>query len=282
MISLFPSWRLTLSIIGAFLLIITLLLWEAQKNPKTLQCTVFDLPGESIFCHTPEGQNILIDAGETNAIAYKLPEVLPFWDRNIDLLVLTHTDRDHLFGAQSVIEEYQVKHLYLAGTHHDSGLTQDFLDAVETKRIPITIASPKRDLRFSNIIFDTLWPHTVLGKSDWKTNDYAVVQRMRFGNTSVLFTGDIEKKTEEAILRTPVRLRSDILKIAHHGSKTSSSPDFLSAIQAKNYLIAAHQENRFGHPNQEVIERLLGSVYITKEKGDLSLTIHNNSFSITP
>ncbi len=233
----------------------------------------FDVPvGDSFLIQSPHGKNIVIDGGIDSSVASRLGEVFPFWQRTIDLLVISHPDLDHLTGALALVRSHDVRGVLLSGAFAPHAFFQDFLKIVEEKKIPIFLAHENKDFVFDGLFFDILFPNSSLvGKKTLSMNNSSVVFRVSYGEDSVLFTGDIEKETEKILLSQASSLQSSLLKVAHHGSRTSSLSEFLSAVSADHAVISAGRENSFGHPHEEVLIRLGGiPTFVTKELG----TIH--------
>lgn len=264
--------------ISLFFQISKLSFWEKEK------AVFFNLPGESIFVIGKNGEKILIDTGEGIKTAERLLEIFPFWERNLDALFLTHFDSDHLGGAEKILDTFSVKVIFTSGAMKNTRLTQSFLERVEEKKIPFFPLDSQKDVRVGDLIFDTLSPQNpAFGKIDTK-NEVMLSGRLFSYDFSLLLTGDMEKKTEKEILFSPQKIKSNVLKVAHHGSKTSSSEEFLSAGNFQNAILVTAEKNPFGHPHKEVLERLLKediSFFQTGKTGEIVLLFPQNSFSFS-
>lgn len=246
---------------------IAILVWqtvfhfEARRN---LWVTFFDVgQGDSIFIEVPNGNQILIDGGPSDIILAKLGRTMPFWDRTIDLLVLTHPDADHLNGLLEVLRRYHISMVLETGVEHSSPQYREWREILEKKDIfLINAARGQRVSLGQNVYLYILAPfENLAGRAVSKANNTSVVSRLTHGQNSMLLTGDIEKPVEnrlvfESLDSGPLTLASDILKVGHHGSKTSTSQQFLNAVSPSMAVIQAGRENRYGHPHQEVLDRL--------------------------
>lgn len=227
---------------------------------------------------------MLIDGGNTSEIVSKISRTIPFWDRDIDILIVTHTDKDHLFGAYEILKQFHIKTIFISGVEHNSNLFHSFLETVHKKNIPLIFAHGKTDFRIENTIFDIVFPESpLLGQQVKSVNNSSITMRITFEDEqryprqkNILLPGDIEAVSEEKVMHTPVKLSADILKAGHHGSKTSSREDFLQAISPKKVIITANKGNRFNHPHQEVLDRLKQmeiEYRITGEEGDIEIPL---------
>jgi competence protein ComEC len=223
-----------------------------------LEIVLLDIgQGDGIFIRTPRGQHLLIDGGPGNKAVSEISTLLPFYDRKIDLLVLTHPDRDHVEGLIDVVKYHSVKNLLLTGIHSKSPFYKEFLRniAPETRLI---FAESKEDLIIEpDLYLDIIFPFSNIQSQQFtRPNNSSIVAKLTFGGEQILLTGDIEKEIEEKILQSQQNLKSSLLKVAHHGSKSSSTDAFLQAVSAQTALIQAGKNNSHGHPHEIVLRRL--------------------------
>ena len=213
--------------------------------------------GDGILITTPVGQRILIDGGPDLTLLERLGEELPFLDRGIDLMVLSHTDADHVTALPSVIERYNVKKVLMTGVDAHSSRYRAFLDAIEKSDAEVILANSSNDIDLGDgLVLDVLWPiESLLGQEVEDPNNASVVAKLIWKDHKILLTGDAEEEVEREILIHGADVSSDILKVAHHGSKTSSSTGFLLAVDPDLALISVGSENNFGHPHQEILDR---------------------------
>jgi competence protein ComEC len=226
-------------------------------------------------------QNILIDGGPSpQAICTKLSDKIPFWNRNIDLVILTHPHLDHLSGLIEVIKRYQVKEVLSLNTVTNSLAYQEWLNYLELHKIPFTFAHAGQIVKLANEVkLEILAPlDENLYISNENQENNCIVMRLSLKDISFLLTADCEWSEESLLLSHRSIQPSTVLKVAHHGSKTSTSRQFLAVTSPQLAIISVGSDNRFGHPDDQVINRLqesLGSedkIYRTDEYGTIELT----------
>lgn len=226
---------------------------------SALRVHVFDVgQGDSILLTSPSGKHILVDGGPNLSLLQHLAKSLPFFDRTIDLLIITHPNTDHLTALPTLLQHYHVRSALLPRTSSSLPLYQKILDIFLQKNISVLFARPDRDIHLGDgVIIDTLWPPESL-TNEWSDNlnNIAVVTRAISRDQSILLTGDIEEKAEMAILASGADLRTTILKVAHHGSKTSTSTGFLLASTPRKAIISVGKNNRYQHPHPSTVARL--------------------------
>ncbi|MBI5414671.1 hypothetical protein HZA38_04110 [Candidatus Peregrinibacteria bacterium] len=248
-------------------------IFDEQFHFKT-----YDIPlGDAILMKTPHGKFVTIDGGDDSTFVSKLSQDLPFWNREIELMVVTHPEKDHFVGALESLKVYSVKNVFLTGANGKTSEFREFLSLLSEKDIPVFFSDSEKDFWIDGVFFDIFSPEKpLMGKEIQKMNNSGIVLRVTFEDQSILLTADIEADGEKEILKKPVPLKSDILKVAHHGSKTSSSPEFLEAVQPKISVISAGKKNPYGHPHAEIVDRIknFGSgVLVTKDVGDIEFTL---------
>ena len=255
--------------------------WDLSQ-PSFLKVVFFDVgQGDSIFIETPERYQVLIDGGPDLTVLEKLAAQMPFYDRTLDLVVLTHPERDHLFGLLEVLERYKIKNILWTGIVRDTAEWEEWVKLIKEEGAQIIIAQAGQRIILQKepfIFFDILNPSENLKDREFKnSNDTSIVVNLVFKDVSFLFTGDISNKIEKKLT-----VDSDILKVAHHGSKTSSSPEFLQAVSPEVVVISVG-ENKYGHPAPEVLANLKQfniEILITKELGDIKVISDGNSFKV--
>jgi len=252
-------------------------------NPKLLEVNFFDVgQGDASFIETPQGHQILIDGGPDNKILEKLGKEMPFWDRTIDLVILSHPEADHLTGLLDVLKRYKVENILWTGVVRDTPEYKEWGSLIAKEGANIKIAQVGQRVMASGVTFYILNPLDNLeGKIMEDSNDTSIVSKLVFGNESFLFTGDIYNSMEkELIMRENscgdsckfANLGSDILKVAHHGSKTSSLAEFIQKVSPQAAIISIALNNSYGHPHQEVLDRLEKygiKIFRTDEGGDI-------------
>lgn len=242
-----------------------------------LHLHVFDVgQGDAMMLVSPSGKQILIDGGPNTELLTHLGEHMSFFDRTIELVVLTHPDADHVTALPDVLRRYKVDNILLAGVEHHSGRYEALLDLIAEQNVSVLLPDPKEDIVLGdNVVLDIIWPKPdVFGHDPKNVNDTSVVMRVLYGNDSILLAGDIEEDAETAILQSGADIRADVLKVPHHGSKTSSSTGFVLAVAPELAVVSAGRNNRFGHPHTEVLNRYAAlriPVLSTANEGSLSL-----------
>ena len=213
--------------------------------------------GDAIFIETPSGNQVLIDGGPDSKVIQELAKVMPFYDREIDMVLMTHSDADHVAGLVEVLVRYDVKNVVYSDIIRKSSLYKEWQETVakEDANIIDPVAGKTIDLG-NEVILTILNPmESLAGKAIEKTNNDSIALIFKYGEIEVLLTGDIEAKAERQILLSGADIDADILKIAHHGSKTSTTPEFLSEVSPEIAFIQVGK-NRYGHPTQDVLKRL--------------------------
>lgn len=273
-----PAW-----IILAGLFCLNLIAWVVVydlSRSKPLEVVFFDVgQGDSIFIETPNGVQVLIDGGPDLTILEKLAEEMPFYDRTIDLIILTHPERDHLFGFLEVLKSYHVENILWTGIVRETAEWREWVRLIEEEGAEIRIAQAGQKIIIQEdplIFMEVLYPFENLESQEIKnSNDSSIVAELVFNDISFLFTGDISKKIEKQL-----SVDSDVLKIAHHGSKTSTCLEFLEIVSPEIAVITVG-ENSYGHPHPEVLANLdqFGiQVLITKELGDIKIISNGKVF----
>lgn len=212
--------------------------------------------GDSIYIEAPNGNQVLIDGGRNKAVLSQLPNVMPLYDRSIDMVIGTHPDQDHIGGLPYVLENYDVARILDPAVSKKSGTYEAFLSAARKRDVEYVIA--RRGQRFvldDGIVLTILFPDRTMPHVD--TNIASIVAKLTYGNTSFLFTADSPKNVEEYLLRLDGKqLDVDVLKVGHHGSHTSSGEKFLKMVSPTFAAISAGKNNEYGHPHKEVLDGL--------------------------
>ena len=254
----------------------------ATGSPSTdLVVTFFETNrGDMIFVETPSGARLLVDGGDDPDLAVQnLESVLPPLDRRIDVVLSTHPDADHLGGLERVVERFDVSAIIDSGVLHDSAIfeswTQTIDDLSDEKRV-IT-ARPGIIVALDHEVTLTVLQTNCILVQCPNFNDAGVVARLDFGEVSFLLTGDMTSSAETDLLLTNQRVTSTVLKVGHHGSRTSTSPAFLDAVNPALAIVTTGIKNQFGHPHDEVIARLHErlpdtAVYVTRDNGTVTVT----------
>jgi len=229
-----------------------------QDSQKGFTFAMLDVgQGDALFIESPTGTQILVDGGPPKKILNQLSQVMSPFDRSIDAFIITNPDADHISGFLDVLKIYKVGKMFEPGTLTDSKVYQNLKDEIKKNNIPNILAKRGMKLDLGGGVFiDILFPdRNVLA---WSTNDGSIVARLSYGNISVILTGDATIKTEKIILaeNSVTQLNSDILKVGHHGSRTSTSPEFVKAVSPTYAFISDGEDNKYGHPHQDTLDTL--------------------------
>lgn len=245
-------------------------------NSNHLEVVFFNVgQGDAIFIETPQKHQILIDGGPDSVILEKLAKETPFYDRSLDLVILTHPETDHMLGLIEVLKRYQVEYVLWTGITRDIPEYKEWQRVIREEKANVIIAQAgQRVIIARDIYLDIAHPfETLEGKVAKNSNDTSVVARLTFKKNSFLFTGDISEKVEEDLAASNFPIQSNVLKVAHHGSKTSSSDYFLKKALPEIAVIQVGK-NSYGHPTEEVLSRLgkLGiKIFRTDLDGDIKI-----------
>ena len=213
--------------------------------------------GDAILIESPEGKRVLIDGGPDWSVLERLGQTLPFFDRRIDMVINTHPDLDHSGGLPSVFNRYRTGLLVLPPAMEASFFFSSLLQTAQVKKIPIRRITAGETIRIeSGTTLSVLWPPENLPQTLLKnSNNHSLLLRLDSHGKRVLLTGDTEEPIERILTMARADLRADILKIGHHGSRSSSGTGFLLAIHPSLAVISVG-ENTFGHPRPEIMKRL--------------------------
>lgn len=225
-------------------------------------------------------QQVLVDGGAGNAVLSRLGEELPWWDKKIQVVVSTHPDKDHLEGLLQVVRRYNVGLVLLPAVPHTSQLQESWLNELEAlmreKRGHVREVGAGQRLVMDGVTFEILspWPE-LLATLGGKTNNGSVIMRVDVEDLSVLLTADAEEVVERQLVQREAggKLKVDVLKVGHHGSKTSTSQSLLEMVTPKLAVISVGAKNAYGHPTQQILDRLAGIRTLrTDELGSVRLT----------
>ena len=261
----------------AFVAPVALLLGSAgwivsETDEARLEVTVLDVgQGDAILIETPSGGRVLVDGGPGGAVLRGLGRELPWHDRAIDLVVLTHPQADHGTGLLDVFQRYDVERVLAREPSEPSTLFAELDDAIvdEDASMIEALAGDSLDLG-DGVRMDVLWPPADL-PADSTGNNNGIVLMLSYNEVRFLLSADIEAPAEEALAAAGADLRATVLKVAHHGSKTSSTRAFLDAVAPQVAVVSAGLDNQYGHPAPGVVARLddYGTVYTTAGSGDV-------------
>jgi len=235
------------------------LFWLYWQPAKNLEVDFLDVgQGDSILIKAPAGQNILIDGGPDNTVIKRLGENLPWWDKRIDLMILTHPHDDHVTGLIDVLKRYQVEKILYTGVSHNAPNYLAWLKLVRDKKTPLTIIDKEQTINLgAGAELKVLYPdESIMGKTFDDLNQSSIVMMLYYGQNKFLLTGDAGDPVEKKLIDQGVDLAADVLKVGHHGSQYSSTEEFLEKVRPKIAVIEVGKDNPFGHPNLRTIMKL--------------------------
>lgn len=199
-----------------------------------------------------EDHAMLIDGGSASASRLVYSYLKNRSIEHLDYVIATHPDADHIGGLSGALNYAQVDRVLCSTEKGEGREFESFLKYVQKQDLSIEVPYTGQVLPFGNAQV------TILGTGDcsWSDNNGSIVLRIEYGSTAFLFTGDAEAEKELALIQSGLELKSDVLKIAHHGSGSSSTQDFLSAVSAQYGVISVGKDNTYGHPHSSVLDRL--------------------------
>ncbi|MFH2105249.1 MAG: ComEC/Rec2 family competence protein [Parcubacteria group bacterium] len=262
---------LTLAVLNFFI-------WRSvvAAGADTLHIHFFDVgQGDAVYIRTPAKQDILIDGGPDNSVLAKLGQAMPFYDRQIELMILTHPHADHLDGLVDILQRYEVEQVLYAGVEYKSAAYDEWQKLIASKNISTKIAQSGQTVKLGEAKIDILFPdHDMKEKTIKNLNNSSVIGRLNFGQHSFLLTGDAEQEVEKSLLdQFPSdMLKSDVFKAGHHGSDTSNTKDFLATVKPEIAVISVGEDNKYKHPANSTLQTFdeLGiKLFRTDQDGDI-------------
>lgn len=282
--------KLNKLVLNKILIIFVICVIITNYNIPNLKLNIFFIDvgqGDSTLIVTPSGKRIIIDGGEGNSEKYDygknvlFPYLLDRKINEIDYLIISHADSDHIGGLIYILENMKVKKILIGVQPEISDQLQDFVSIANKKKVKIITLKKGDEIEIDkNIKIDVLWPDNNNLIYENILNNNSLVFKLIYNNFSMLFTGDIEKIAEEKITKiySDKILNSNIIKLPHHGSKTSSISNFIDEVNPQIALIGVGKNNKFGHPSNEVINRLEKrniKIYRTDQMGEISITVNS-------
>lgn len=268
-------------LILVFLLGFNVFVWRAiifAKSSDNLEIYFLSVgQGDSELVVLPGGVQVLIDGGKGNRATQELASILPFFDRYLDLVILSHPETDHFLGLIDVLKNYRVGTFISNGREGTASSWPDLAGVLKSGEIPSIHLAAGDKICYRENCLNILSPDKDFLNSR-ETNNSGLVMELAVADTRVLFTGDVGKKVEDFLIKN-YDLKIDILKVGHHGSKFSTSQNFLAASRPKFAFIEVGK-NSYGHPTEEVLSRLAAigaTIYRTDQDGTMKIVIPKNS-----
>jgi len=309
---MFKIKKIKLTALGV-LFVANFLLWSAYfslRPSDKLLVSFFDVgQGDSSMIETPSRAKIIIDGGPDNSVLAKIGRTLSFYDRTIDILIITHPDSDHLAGAVEIARNYDIGLILVNGKDCATKICAEFDKIVKEKNIKVVAASAGQEIDFGQSVkMDILEPSfasadakamadkkategeasvasagakVTAGKQD--DNNSSIILFLSFGKDSFLFMGDAEDKEEIGLINAWPNLTAEVLKVGHHGSKNSTNQLFLDHIKPKISVISVGAKNTYGHPTIETLDKLkkIGSnILRTDLGGDIKMESEGKGISL--
>jgi competence protein ComEC len=253
--------------------VVAALAWLALRGLPDGRLHVYFLDvgqGDAILVVAPDGRQILVDGGPSpTALLSELGDLLPFWDRDLDLVVLTHPDGDHITGLVPLLDRYRVAQALDVPQSDAAPEAVAWRERLAKSGVRRTCAQRGMKLSVGGLMLTVLNPGPIpLRGTAADDNNNSTVLRLEYGQTSLLLTGDAETEAEATMIAAGLPLAADVLKVGHHGSKGATSAPFVAAVSPRLAVIQVAADNKFGHPSPEVLKRLTGvQVYRTDQNG---------------
>lgn len=275
------------SIFTVFALTSLFLFDQTKYNDNKLHIIFCDVgQGDAIFIRTPKGSDILIDGGPNDSVLSCLSNNMPFWDRTIEAVFLTHPHSDHLNGLIYVLKRYEVKYYFTEARQKESNLEKREKAILAEKKI-----KPK-DVFAGNFIETkdkvkilTLWPEETsiasMPSGDLDKNGLSLIQLLVYGQFKLLLTGDAEEPVEDKI--APLAGDIDVLKVPHHGSYNAISPGFLTTTSPDLAVISVGKNNKYGLPNKQILDLLKNAnvkILRTDQVGEIEIISDGKSYKV--
>ncbi len=245
----------------ALLLLMTSFIWyvEVSEDRGNIMTVAFlDVgQGDAIYIEAPNGNSVIIDGGPNRSLLPALGRILPFYRRSIGMIINTNPDTDHYAGFIDLLERYNVGMELEAGTISKTPTYQRFEDFLVSHHVPHSFA--KRGMKIIldskyGVYIDILYPDANL--KGVNSNDGSIVAKLVYGSTTVMLEGDATSKVEKHLLSLHDDVDADILKVGHHGSRTSTMDEYVKTVSPAYAIISSGRDNRYGHPHQETLATL--------------------------
>ncbi len=268
-----------LYLIMAIAAAVVLLVIAGCQSQAPATVTFFDVgQGDALLIQQGENQ-ILIDGGPSRVIVDKLGETMPYYDRDLEVVILTHADSDHFAGLIDVFERYQVKTFVWTGALNEGRDFDLFMERLREEGAEEDIAAAGDQYEIGSARLEVLYPfepNEFRGKLPKDLNETSVVTRLESPQVSMILPGDAGFEVEDKLLRQKINLKAEILKAGHHGSKNSTGEDWLKAVAPREIVFSVGEKNRFGHPARDTVRRVETAGIVirrTDQEGDIMVDL---------
>lgn len=236
--------------------------------------------GDSAFIEWPSGKQMIVDCGRDSKVLSQLGTVMPFYDKYIDYLLVTHPDLDHFGGCIDILQRFDVGELIYNGLQKNDKSWEYFWDLVGQKKIKKKKIDKYDIWNIENTKLTFLYPNKDISIDNISDNDASIVFILSFGQSDIMFTGDAEEGLEKYLVENySEALDSEVLKVSHHGSGGSSINDFLNKVTPEYSVISAGENNSYGHPSLRIlrrIERVGSKIFRTDLLGNIAFNVYEN------
>ncbi|RLL46616.1 MBL fold metallo-hydrolase [Oceanobacillus piezotolerans] len=273
-----------LAIFASIVLVVTLIVSPISADAATRTMKVHFInvgQGDATYIKMPGGEDVLIDGGRQGQgdeiIAYLKKQKVD----DIEIMIATHPDADHIGGLDEVLKAYKVESVYAPKVSHTTQAYKNFLQAVKNEKLTIKTAKADVKLPLKYVTAKFVGPVKNYNKSD--LNNWSAVLHVTYNKNKFLFAGDAEKASETDMIKAKQTLKADVLKAGHHGAKTSSNTNFLNVVKPK-YAVISVGKNSYGHPTKDVLNRFKSAkstVYRTDQKGNIVISSTGTKLTVS-
>lgn len=263
-----PSWAYVICALAA-----ALIWWLALTQPDgQLHVHFLDIgQGDGIFIQTPSGRQLLIDGGQDSQKLFaELGAVMPYWDRHVDRAVVTHPDADHIAAQIDLPQRFRLGRAFISANTLGHEHTKPWLDALSLQNVHVIGLQQGGWLDLGDgVSLWALWPPPEVELHGWEEddkNERSLVLKLVYGDFTLLLTGDSGHASEKRLLRTGQPLAAQVLKVGHHGSDASTGLAFIEAVGAGVAVIQVGADNRYGHPDPDLLKRLHGQIILRNDR----------------
>lgn len=274
----------------AFLALSVMFIWYVvlSENRGNIMTVAFlDVgQGDAIFIEAPNGNTVLIDGGPNRSLLRSLGGVLPFYRRSVDLIINTNPDADHYAGFIDLLERYHVGMELEAGTLSKTPTYETFENSLDQHGVEHMNAEKGMKITLDSkygVYLYILYPDQ--DPTNLSSNDGSIVAKLVYASTTVMLQGDATEKVEKHLLSIKEDVDADILKVGHHGSRTSTSDEYVKAVSPEYAIISAGFNNRYGHPHAETLDTLNKynvQIKKTMDRGTIVFKSDGREFTLLP